>query len=44
MKKRKMNPKLKNKIWNGSILAAFLAAVGVFAFLVQTEKRLLAEY
>lgn len=44
MKKRKMNPKLKNKIWNGSILAAFLAAVGVFAFLVQTEKRVLAEY
>lgn len=44
MNKRKMSPKLKNRIWNGSILAAFLAAVGVFAFLLQTEKKVLAEY
>ena len=34
MKLRKMSKSTKNKIWNGSILAAFLAAVGVFAFLL----------
>ena len=44
MKKQKMNQKWKNRIWTGSILAAFLAAVGVFAFLLQTEKKVLAEY
>lgn len=44
MKKRKMSLKLKNRIWNGSILAAFLAAIGVFVFLLQTERKALAEY
>ncbi len=34
----------KNRIWNGSILAAFVAAIAVFAFLLQTEKRVLTEY
>lgn len=44
MKRRKVSPKVKNRIWNGSILAAFLAAIGVFVFLLQTEKKVLAEY
>lgn len=44
MKKQKTNQKWKNRIWTGSILAAFLAAVGVFVFLLQTEKKVLAEY
>lgn len=44
MKKRKMNQTWKNRIWNGSILAAFVAAIAVFAFLLQTEKRVLTEY
>ena len=39
-----MNQMWKNRIWNGSILAAFVAAVAVFVFLLQTEKRVLAEY
>lgn len=39
-----MNQKWKNRIWAGSILAAFLAAVGVFVFLLQTEKKVLSEY
>ena len=44
MKKPKMSTKLKNRIWNGSIIAAFLAAIAVFVFLLQTEKKVLAEY
>lgn len=44
MKKQKMSPKCKNRIWNGSIIAAFLAAIAVFVFLLQTEKKALAEY
>ena len=44
MKKRKMSQAWKNRIWNGSILAAFVAAMAVFVFLLQTEKRVLAEY
>ena len=44
MKKQKMDPKLKNRIWSGSILAAFLAAIAVFVFLLQTERKALAEY
>ena len=39
MKKRKMSQAWKNRIWNGSILAAFVAAMAVFVFLLQTEKR-----
>lgn len=39
-----MSEKTKNRIWNGSILAAFLAAIAVFVFLLQTEKKVLAEY
>ena len=38
MKKRKMSQAWKNRIWNGSILAAFVAAMAVFVFLLQTEK------
>ena len=44
MKKRKMSQAWKNRIWNGSILAAFVAAVAVFTFLLQTEKKVLTEY
>ena len=44
MKKQKMSPKWKNRIWNGSMIAAFLAAIAVFVFLLQTEKKVLAEY
>ena len=44
MKKRKMSQAWKNRIWNGSILAAFVAAMAVFVFLLQTEKRVLTEY
>ena len=36
--KRKMSQAWKNRIWNGSILAAFVAAMAVFVFLLQTEK------
>lgn len=44
MKKGKMSRKWKNRIWNGSMIAAFLAAIAVFIFLLQTEKKVLAEY
>ena len=44
MKKQKMDQKLKNRIWSSSILAAFLAAIAVFVFLLQTERKALAEY
>ena len=43
-KPNKWNQTTKNKIWNGSILAAFIAAAAVFAVMLQTEKRTLAEY
>ena len=33
-----MSQAWKNRIWNGSILAAFVAAMAVFVFLLQTEK------
>ena len=39
-----MSQAWKNRIWNGSILAAFVAAMAVFVFLQQTEKRVLTEY
>lgn len=39
-----MSQAWKNRIWNGSILAAFVAAMAVFVFLLQTEKRVLTEY
>ena len=39
-----MNQAWKNRIWNGSILAAFVAALAGFAVLLQTEKRVLTEY
>ena len=44
MKQRKMSQKLKNRIWNGSMIAAFLAAIVVFVFMLQTEKKELSEY
>lgn len=43
-KPNKWNKTTKNRIWNGSILAAFIAAAAVFAVMLQTEKRTLAEY
>lgn len=43
-KPNKWNKAIKNRIWNGSILAAFIAAAAVFAVMLQTEKRTLAEY
>ena len=43
-KPNKWNKTTKNKIWNGSILAAFIAAVAVFGVMLQTEKKVLAEY
>ena len=43
-KPNKWNKTIKNRIWNGSILAAFIAAAAVFAVMLQTEKRTLAEY
>ena len=39
-----MSQAWKNRIWNGSILAAFVAAMAVFIFLLQTEKKVLTEY
>ena len=43
-KPNKWNKTIKNRIWNGSILAAFIAAAAVFAVMLETEKRSLAEY
>lgn len=43
-RQRKMSQNLKNKIWSGSILVAFVAAIAVFVFLLQTEKKALAGY
>ena len=42
-----MNGKRKilgTKVWTGSIIAAFLAAVGIFAAMLQMEKKVLSEY
>ncbi len=39
-----MNQTTKNRIWSGSILAAFIAAAAVFGVMLQTEKKALAEY
>ena len=42
-----MNGKRKivlSKVWTCSIIAAFLAAVGIFAALLQMEKKVLSEY
>ena len=39
-----MSKSTKNKIWNGSILAAFIAAAAVFIIMLQAEKKVLAEY
>lgn len=33
-----------SKVWMGSVLAAFVAAVGIFLVMLQTEKRVLSEY
>lgn len=41
--KRKMSQAWKNRIWNGSILAAFVAAMAVFVFAAD-RKRVLTEY
>lgn len=35
---------LGSKIWTGGIFAAFLAAVGIFASMLQMEKKALSEY
>lgn len=43
-KPNKWNKTTKNRIWNGSILAAFIAAAAVFGVMLQTEKKVLAEY
>lgn len=39
-----MSKSTKNKIWNGTILAAFIAAAAVFTIMLQTEKKVLTEY
>lgn len=39
IKLREMSKSTKNKIWNGSILAAFIAAAAVFIIMLQAEKR-----
>ena len=44
IKLREMRKSTKNKIWNGSILAAFIAAAAVFILMLQAEKKVLAEY
>lgn len=44
MKLRNMSKSTKNKIWNGTILAAFIAAAAVFTIMLQTEKKVLTEY
>ena len=44
MKIHKMNGKLKNRIWTGSVVAAFVAAISVFLVMLQIEKKSLAEY
>ena len=44
IKLREMSKSTKNKIWNGSILAAFIAAAAVFILMLQAEKKVLAEY
>ena len=44
IKLREMSKSTKNKIWNGSILAAFIAAAAVFIIMLQAEKKVLAEY
>lgn len=44
IKLREMSKNTKNKIWNGSILAAFIAAAAVFIIMLQAEKKVLAEY
>ena len=44
IKLREMSKHTKNKIWNGSILAAFIAAAAVFIIMLQAEKKVLAEY
>ena len=38
-KPNKWNKTIKNRIWNGSILAAFIAAAAVFAVMLQTENK-----
>ena len=38
IKLREMSKNTKNKIWNGSILAAFIAAAAVFIIRLQAEK------
>ncbi len=47
MKFRKLSNRkqtTKNRIWSGSVLAAFIAAAAVFGVMLQTEKKVLAEY
>ena len=44
IKLRELSKSTKNKIWNGSILAAFIAAAAVFIIMLQAEKKVLAEY
>jgi hypothetical protein len=33
-----------SKVWTGSIIAAFAAAVGIFGVMLQMEKKILSEY
>lgn len=35
---------LWSRVWTGSIIAALLAAVGIFAVMLQMEKKILSEY
>lgn len=44
MQREKMIHKGKSRIWIGSIIAALVAAVAVFAVMMQMEKNLLLQY
>ena len=44
MKLHKFSKNTKNRIWSGSIIAAFIAAAAVFFVMLQTEKKVLTEY
>lgn len=44
MKKHRMGKLWKGRIWTGSAAAAFIAAVVIFIFMLQAEKKALSEY
>lgn len=44
MKEEKGQGSIKEKIWNGSIVAALIAAVAVFGVMLQMEKNMLTKY